>query len=74
MVQDLLDFKDHVDHVIEVCFSRNEKFTALMKESFETCINEKPNKPSELIAKHVDSKSGASNKQQMKSWRGFLTK
>lgn len=52
MVQDLLDFKDHVDHVIEVCFLRNEKFVALMKESFETCINKKPNKPSELIAKH----------------------
>lgn len=63
MVQDLLDFKDRVDHVIEVCFQRNEKFINLMKESFETFINKRPNKPAELIAKHVDSKLRAGNKE-----------
>lgn len=51
MVQDLLDFKDRVDHVIEVCFQRNEKFINLMKESFETFINKRPNKPAELIGR-----------------------
>lgn len=45
MVQDLLDFKDRVDHVIDVCFQRSEKFVNLMKESFETFINKRPNKP-----------------------------
>ncbi|CAO2611491.1 Cul4a [Lemmus lemmus] len=49
MVQDLLDFKDKVDHVVEVCFQRNERFINLMKESFETFINKRPNKPAELI-------------------------
>ncbi|XP_036760674.2 cullin-4A isoform X2 [Manis pentadactyla] len=63
MVQDLLDFKDRVDHVVEVCFQRNEKFVSLMKESFETFINKRPNKPAELIAKHVDSKLRAGNKE-----------
>ncbi|EDM08876.1 similar to cullin 4A (predicted), isoform CRA_b [Rattus norvegicus] len=63
MVQDLLDFKDKVDHVVEVCFQRNERFINLMKESFETFINKRPNKPAELIAKHVDSKLRAGNKE-----------
>lgn len=54
MVQDLLDFKDRVDHVIEVCFQRNEKFVNLMKESFETFINKRPNKPAELIGRQTD--------------------
>ncbi|EPY86938.1 cullin-4A [Camelus ferus] len=63
MVQDLLDFKDRVDHVIDVCFQRNEKFISLMKESFEAFINKRPNKPAELIAKHVDSKLRAGNKE-----------
>ncbi|NXL48112.1 CUL4A protein, partial [Podilymbus podiceps] len=49
MVQELLDFKDKVDHIIEVCFQKNEKFINLMKESFETFINKRPNKPAELI-------------------------
>ncbi|XP_004858561.1 cullin-4A isoform X1 [Heterocephalus glaber] len=63
MVQDLLEFKDRVDHVVEVCFQRNERFVHLMKESFETFINKRPNKPAELIAKHVDSKLRAGNKE-----------
>lgn len=57
MVQDLLDFKDRVDHVIEVCFQRNEKFVNLMKESFETFINKRPNKPAELIGRKQTSYS-----------------
>ncbi|NXT58119.1 CUL4A protein, partial [Pluvianellus socialis] len=63
MVQELLDFKDKVDHIIEVCFQKNEKFVNLMKESFETFINKRPNKPAELIAKYVDSKLRAGNKE-----------
>uniref|UniRef100_A0AAQ4NVI4 Cullin 4B n=1 Tax=Gasterosteus aculeatus aculeatus TaxID=481459 RepID=A0AAQ4NVI4_GASAC len=45
MVQELLDFKDKVDHVINVCFMKNEKFVNAMKEAFETFINKRPNKP-----------------------------
>ncbi|KAF3823328.1 hypothetical protein GH733_010764 [Mirounga leonina] len=63
MIQDLLDFKDRVDHVMEVCFQRHKKFINLMKESFETFINKRPDKPTELMVKHVDSKSRASSKE-----------
>lgn len=49
MVQELLDFKDKVDHIIDVCFMKNEKFVNAMKEAFETFINKRPNKPAELI-------------------------
>uniref|UniRef100_A0ACB8FJ67 Cullin-4A n=1 Tax=Sphaerodactylus townsendi TaxID=933632 RepID=A0ACB8FJ67_9SAUR len=63
MVQELLDFKDKMDHIIEVCFQKNEKCINLMKESFETFINKRPNKPAELIAKHVDTKLRAGNKE-----------
>uniref|UniRef100_A0A671Q299 Cullin-4B n=1 Tax=Sinocyclocheilus anshuiensis TaxID=1608454 RepID=A0A671Q299_9TELE len=63
MVQELLDFKDKVDHIIDVCFMKNEKFVNGMKEAFETFINKRPNKPAELIAKYVDSKLRAGNKE-----------
>ncbi|XP_077153081.1 cullin-4A [Ranitomeya variabilis] len=63
MVQELLDFKDKVDHIIDVCFQKNEKFVNVMKESFETYINKRANKPAELIAKYVDSKLRSGNKE-----------
>uniref|UniRef100_A0A4W4G2I2 Cullin-4B n=1 Tax=Electrophorus electricus TaxID=8005 RepID=A0A4W4G2I2_ELEEL len=63
MVQELLDFKDKVDSIIDVCFLKNEKFVNAMKEAFETFINKRPNKPAELIAKYVDSKLRAGNKE-----------
>lgn len=49
MVQELLDYKDKVDHIIDVCFQKNDKFVSVMKESFETFINRRANKPAELI-------------------------
>lgn len=51
MVQELLDFKDKVDHIIDICFMKNEKFVNAMKEAFETFINKRPNKPAELIGR-----------------------
>ncbi|XP_072902175.1 cullin-4A-like isoform X1 [Hemitrygon akajei] len=63
MVKELLDFKDKVDHIIEMCFLKNEKFVNTTKEAFETFINKRPNKPAELIAKYVDSKLRAGNKE-----------
>ncbi|XP_018417756.1 PREDICTED: cullin-4A [Nanorana parkeri] len=63
MVQELLDFKDKVDQIIDVCFQKNDKFVSVMKESFETYINKRPNKPAELIAKYVDSKLRSGNKE-----------
>lgn len=49
MVQDLLDFKDKMDNVAQGCFNRNESFINAMKEAFEAFINNRPNKPAELI-------------------------
>lgn len=63
MVQNLLDFKDKMDNVIDVCLSKNEKFVNALKESFETFINQRQNKPAELIAKYVDTKLKAGNKE-----------
>ncbi|XP_074658437.1 cullin-4B-like [Tubulanus polymorphus] len=63
MVQHLLDFKDKVDNIVTVCFMQNEKFINSMKESFESFINQRQNKPAELIAKYVDTKLRAGNKE-----------
>uniref|UniRef100_A0A8K9X254 Cullin-4A n=1 Tax=Oncorhynchus mykiss TaxID=8022 RepID=A0A8K9X254_ONCMY len=63
MVQDLLDFKDKMDNVAQGCFNRNESFINAMKEAFEAFINNRPNKPAELIAKYVDCKLRAGNKE-----------
>ncbi|XP_054159550.1 cullin-4A-like [Oppia nitens] len=63
MVQELLDFKDQMDLVSNQCFTKNEKFTNSLKEAFEQFINQRANKPAELIAKFVDSKLRAGNKE-----------
>lgn len=63
MVQELLDFKDQMDIVTHQCFQKNEKFVNSLKEAFEHFINQRPNKPAELIAKFVDSKLRLGNKE-----------
>ncbi|KAF7269567.1 hypothetical protein GWI33_017456 [Rhynchophorus ferrugineus] len=63
MVQELLDFKDAMDNVVSTCFHKNERFSNSLKEAFEHFINQRTNKPAELIAKFVDSKLRAGNKE-----------
>lgn len=63
MVQELLDFKDAMDNVVVSCFHKHEKFSNSLKEAFENFINQRTNKPAELIAKFVDSKLRAGNKE-----------
>ncbi|KAM9576259.1 cullin-4B-like [Trichechus inunguis] len=63
MVQELLDFKDKMDFIIDTSFMKNETFIVAMKEAFETFINKRPNKPAELLAKYADSKLRAGNKE-----------
>jgi len=63
MVQELLDFKEKLDQIIKNCFQGNDKFINGMKESFENFINARVNKPAELIAKFVDTKLRAGNKE-----------
>ncbi|KAH8284708.1 hypothetical protein KR018_012036 [Drosophila ironensis] len=62
MVQDLLDFKDKMDVIVRNCFEHNEKFTNSLREAFEFFINQRANKPAELIAKYVDMKLRSGNK------------
>jgi cullin 4 len=63
MVQDLLDFKDKMDFIVITCFERNEKFSNSLREAFENFVNQRSNKPAELIAKYVDMKLRAGNKE-----------
>nr|XP_054770971.1 cullin-4A-like [Lytechinus pictus] len=63
MVQELLDFKEKLDNILETCFAKNEKFSISLKESFENFINKRLNKPAELVAKYVDNKLRAGNKE-----------
>ena len=51
MVQDLLVFKDKMDNILNDCFQKNEKFVNSLKEAFEYFINQRSNKPAELIGK-----------------------
>lgn len=63
MVQDLLSFKKKMDKVVNECFKKQERFIYSLKEAFEHFINQRPNKPAELIAKYIDSKLKAGNKE-----------
>ncbi|TPX68598.1 hypothetical protein SpCBS45565_g03028 [Spizellomyces sp. 'palustris'] len=54
MVDDLLKFKTRVDHLWEKSFAKNEGFGNALREAFEFFINQRQNKPAELIAKYVD--------------------
>ncbi|RZF38435.1 hypothetical protein LSTR_LSTR011925 [Laodelphax striatellus] len=63
MVQDVLDFKEKLDYIVQTCFQKNEKFNVSLKEAFENFINQRANKPAEMIAKFVDNKLRAGNKE-----------
>ncbi|ORX91617.1 ubiquitin-protein ligase, cullin 4 [Basidiobolus meristosporus CBS 931.73] len=62
MVQDLLNFKLKLDGILATSFQQNESFFNTLKESFESFINVRQNKPAEMIAKFVDSKLRTGNK------------
>lgn len=53
MVQDLLDFKDKLDNIVRTCFDHNEKYVNSLREAFEFFVNQRSNKPAELIGKHT---------------------
>ncbi|KAI8913801.1 Cullin, partial [Powellomyces hirtus] len=56
MVEDLLVFRDRISTIISQCFDDLDIFHNAMKESFEFFINQRQNRPAELIAKWVDAK------------------
>jgi hypothetical protein len=51
MVQELLDFKDKMDKIVINCFLKRDRFNLSLKEAFEYFINQRVNKPAELIGK-----------------------
>ena len=64
MVQELFDFKAKLDRIVVTkCFLNNDKFAVALKDSFESFINTRQNKPAEMIAKFVYSKLRAGNKE-----------
>jgi cullin-4 len=63
MVDELLDFKEKLDQFVHECFHNNEKFSNILKDSFEYFINQRSNKPAELIAKAVDARLRTGNKE-----------
>ncbi|XP_050669616.1 cullin-4A isoform X1 [Leptidea sinapis] len=63
MVGELLEFKEQLDNIVTTCFQRNDMFLYSMREAFEFFINQRQNKPAELIAKFVDLKLRAGNKE-----------
>lgn len=62
MVQGLLSMKAKVDHILRKAFQNNETFTSSLKEAFEHFINQRQNRPAELIAKYVDAMMRSGNK------------
>ncbi|CAF2141394.1 unnamed protein product [Rotaria magnacalcarata] len=63
MVDELLEFKEKLDRFVHECFHSNEKFGNILKDSFEFFINQRSNKPAELVAKAVDARLRTGNKE-----------
>ena len=63
MVDELLEFKEKLDRYLHECFQNNEKFSNMLKDSFEHFLNQRANKPAELIAKAVDARLRTGNKE-----------
>ncbi|KAA6417758.1 MAG: ubiquitin- cullin 4 [Trebouxia sp. A1-2] len=64
MVSALLEMKVQLDTVLTQAFQKNEQFSNALKEAFEKFINQRQNKPAELIAKYVDVELRAGSKGQ----------
>ncbi|KAI8921457.1 Cullin family-domain-containing protein [Entophlyctis helioformis] len=54
MVADLLKFKSKLDELLKQAFRGAESFDHAIKEAFENFINQRQNKPAEMIAKYID--------------------
>ncbi|CAG8782449.1 12692_t:CDS:10, partial [Racocetra persica] len=62
MVTELLYLKAKMDEIVSGAFQGNNTFNYTVKESFEMFINQRQNKPAELIAKYVDQTLRLGNK------------
>ncbi|KAF5292602.1 hypothetical protein FQA39_LY13935 [Lamprigera yunnana] len=55
MIENLIQFKEKIDTLVNKSFKSNPIFINSVKESFKFFINQRHNKPSELLAKFIDS-------------------
>lgn len=53
MVQELLDFKDKMDKIVTNCFLKRDRFNLSLKEAFEFFVNQRVNKPAEMIGRSI---------------------
>ncbi|XP_055346705.1 cullin-4A-like [Paramacrobiotus metropolitanus] len=63
MVPNMLVLKSKTDDILKNCFSSDPNFKDAAREGFEHFINQRANKPAEMIAKFVDSKLKMGNKE-----------
>jgi cullin-4 len=49
MVIELLDFKDKMDSLVEKCCGNDTRFLQCVKDAFDVFINQRANKPAEMI-------------------------
>ncbi|KFM25773.1 Cullin-4 [Auxenochlorella protothecoides] len=54
LVSDLLTWRSRLESYVATAFARSEAFAQALKEAFEYFINQRQNKPAELIAKYID--------------------
>jgi cullin 4 len=55
MVHNLLIFRERMSIILSKSFEKNALFNDKMKSAFEHSINQRENRPAELIAKYVDT-------------------
>lgn len=64
MIQSLLDFRDEMHNLVKHCFGNNASFLRVLQDAHEEFINQRANKPAELLAKYLDSILRSGNKAQ----------
>jgi len=62
LVEQLLQFKERLDRILNGAFAANEQFGHSLKEAFETFINSRQNRAAELVARFIDAKLRSGNK------------
>jgi cullin-4 len=62
MIEKLLEYKTVIDKTVAQAFDSDSTFRQTQKESFETFVNKRENKPAELIAKFLDARLRSGNK------------
>lgn len=67
MICRLIEFKSKLDQVVLHCFSEDREMFYAIKEAFEFFINQRQNKPAELLAKFLDQKMRLGSKTMNES-------